>query len=374
MPNENQEQSEIQPVEVTTADGTIDPAASADPVAPASDVTQTTPPPIEPAASLPRGKVADVDDYNTRLAKALAPADPATEQPAGEIPPAVEPLDPDAPASPVASIDGRAPVIEPSKKEFRPRLSGLDARTQEAILLVKDLKDQGQDITLSEGERRIALKYGEPAQSVAPEVVPPAAALPTSEGIEAQIRGLKADRKAASSNIDTEKMDEITNQIEDLTIQLFDARANEKEANNRAESDFSLAVEDSRARTVQVYPVAADQSHPITAEAARIWKDLEAQANPLIFDQNAPFKVFQMAANNLGIAPGSVASAPKSSTSATPKPQAVIQSAVRRPNPVPVASGAEHTTNGPTAPVIFGKSRSPHEYNLKLKAAGLSGV
>ena len=324
---------------------------------------------------MPRRKVADVNDYQKRLDAALAPALATPEPAAGEIPPIVEDAEPAIPV-PVAPVEEQAP--EPAKpKEFRPRLSGLDARTQEAIILAKDLKDQGQNISLAEAERRIGIKYGE-TESSAP--VEDAAPVRTVADVQAEIDAKTIEADEAADGLDVKRALALQREAVALEREIARIEAAQSAQNSKAETDFARAVEASRARTVEVYAVASDPAHQVHTVADRIWADLEATGNPLVFDQNAPFKVYQMAFNELGIAPGkAVTAAPavpvKSLTSATPKPQSVIQSAVRRPNPaVPVASGGDRTTNGPTPTVTFGKSRSPHEYGQKLKSLGLSGV
>ena len=144
MPEDQGEQPEIPN---NTGSG---PEGEAIPAAPADDQTTTTP----PVAETKRSKVVGVDDYLKRLEEAKAPA-PAEEPKQGE--PAEEPNEPveaaentdlEEPGTEDQPPEGEITPAEP-KKEFRPRLSSLDERQQEAILLVKTLKEKGEGISLS---------------------------------------------------------------------------------------------------------------------------------------------------------------------------------------------------------------------------------
>ena len=239
------------------------------------------------------------------------------------------------------------------------RLSDLDAHTQEAILLVKQKAKEGEILSLSEAEARVNAKYGVKADS---ETLSsdPAPAAPTPDALKAQIDALKADRRKAAEDMDTLKLTELSEQIEDLQLQYIDARETAKAADLTAEQEFQHQVTESRSKRDRVYPAAADSANPIHSEAEKIWNAMQEQGNPLVFDADAPFKVYQMAANNLGIAPSSS----KSSPAPTPRPQAVQQSAVRRQtSQSPVASGGDRTSQPTTASTLQnGKPRSVFEY------------
>lgn len=319
--------------------------------------------------------VAAMDDYMMRLQEALAPApegEAATDDTqAGVNPPAPEgsdapPAEDASQANPPAPEAGNdtPPASEDDtaqgKREFRPRLSSLDDRQKEAILLVKELKEKGESLSLAEAEARVNAKYGITSDSEKQtEAAQPA---PTPDDLKAQIDQLKADRRKAAEDMDTLKLAELSEQIEDLQLQFLEAREAAKAADLTAEQQFQQQVADSRAKRDSVYPAAAEPNHAIHAEAERIWTAMQDQQNPLIFDADAPFKVYQMAANALGIAPSS--SSTKSSPAPTPRPQAVQQSAVRRPTQQsPVASGGDRTSQPTTAsPLQNGKPRSVFEY------------
>ena len=66
---------------------------------------------------------------------------------------------------------------------------------------------------------------------------------------------------------------------------------------------FKAEVEKSRQKTIEYFPDAGQENHPIHAKAAEMWKTLEKQNSPLINDSSAPFLVYSIAAAELGIKP-----------------------------------------------------------------------
>jgi len=386
MPENLGPQPEIPANAVPTADGTS-------PEAPASDNSTTTTPPVQPQQRL--SKVAGVEDYERELSQALAPA-PAVEEaepgtPAEQPPADSVPDGPEADAEP--PVETPAATDQPPKKEFRPRLNGIkDPQTQEAILLVSSLAAEGKPITLAEAERRIALKYGAelPAaageQPAAPAETPEEYAKRTPEEIareaaslKEQIASLKEQRKQAIRDLDPDKQIEIEDKIDLLRDEHAILESQTQKAELTAQQEFDRKVDESHQQAAGIYPVMVDENHAIHAKATEIWANLEKTRNPLIHDENAPLRVYQMAANDLGIAPSDPGTVPAQtlspkagakppSTPATPKPQAVPVSAVRRPTPgVNLPSGSSATTqNGPPADPL-GKISTVHDYDKALE-------
>jgi hypothetical protein len=79
------------------------------------------------------------------------------------------------------------------------------------------------------------------------------------------------------------------------------APENDKEAQQKAE--FSKAVEQSKAEVLRIYPDAGVDESPLRKKIIEIADRMEAQGNPLVHQADAPLKVAQMAANELGIPP-----------------------------------------------------------------------
>lgn len=76
---------------------------------------------------------------------------------------------------------------------------------------------------------------------------------------------------------------------------------NNKEAEQKAE--FTKAVEQSKAEMLRIYPDAGIDGSPLSKKITEIAEHMEAQHNPLVYQADAPLKIAQMAANELGIAP-----------------------------------------------------------------------
>ena len=365
MSHENQEQSEIPNTPTAEETPAISPETPVE--APASDTPSTTP--AEPLESGRR--VTDMSDYNKLLEAAQAPApivpEGTTEAPAGETPAETTEATTDE-TTPDPEDQTPAENEEPqTRKEFRPRLSSLDARAQEAILLAKELKEQGKEISLGEAERRVNAKYGITGSETQPQDQTPPAPVRTVADIDAEIAAKEAEAEKHADELDMKTARKLDREITALELEKLQLRsAQETEAKNRLSQEgqaFKQQVEQSRQKTTEIYPVAADKNHAIHAKATEIWNAMEASENPLIFDANAPLRVYQMAANELGIAPGSTKSPSKSPVSVTPKPQSVQQTAARRPNQQsPVASPGDRTTQPGTTPEQPVSFKNAHEY------------
>ena len=79
------------------------------------------------------------------------------------------------------------------------------------------------------------------------------------------------------------------------------APENDKEAQQKAE--FSKAVEQSKAEVLRIYPEAGVNGSELSKKIIEIADRMEAQGNPLVHKADAPLKIAQMAANELGVPP-----------------------------------------------------------------------
>lgn len=344
---------------VPTADGT--PAG-----APASDATQTITPPAEER----QASGAAVDEYEQELRDALSVVDPEEappvvtpeQQPEAQAPEAAAGTTPETP--PEESPSGeQPPQQEPEKRDVRVRLNTLDARQQEAVLLVKAEAEAGRKISLAEAERRVNIKYdGEPT----PEASTPKPDAPkprTVEEIEADISAADKEWRAAKKAIDPDAELAAWDKMQAFNAELSSVKHAQESAKaeqaQRAEREFEAAVDAADAEASQMYPQKDDPNHAINAKAQEIWGRMLATNNPITSDPRAAVTVYQMAANELGIPPAGAnrtapaitppATTPHSSTPAPQRPQAVQQTAVRRPTAASPAPGSARTSQpGPT--------------------------
>ncbi len=108
------------------------------------------------------------------------------------------------------------------------------------------------------------------------------------------------------------------------------AQARQNEVNQ-----FNQRSLDSQNKAVELYPDVSQGDSPLVAEMLRLDKILKDSGNELYHSADKPLKLTQMAANNLGIAPGV-----KPPPAASPKPVAP-----RRPAQPPFANGGARTTS-----------------------------
>ena len=366
----------------TTADGT-----SHNEAAPASEhvnqqPTTTDKSTTSAAAPVRDAKVVAVDDYESQLAAALEVSEESAqeESAAGETTQeaATEEATSEEESTQAEETQaGNEQQVAKDKGEFRPRLSKLDERAQEAILLVKQLADAGEKISLGEAERRVNAKYGDTQTEESAEKAKTAdneATIRTPEQIREEIKAQKDARRTAIKDLDPDKQLEAEDQIDALESELQKTEAQYQAKAQTEEERFYEEVETARARMLDVYPVAKDEAHAIHAKAAEIFKAMEETGNPLVFDSQAPLKVYQMAANELGIAPGrTTATAKKSPTPATSatRPRAVEQSAVVKTTAFSPASGAARTNQTGTIPGIdIAKVRTAADYESLVESIG----
>ncbi len=368
---EDQGEPEIPATVVETADVIPEAEPVSTPPEPAPEQPTVTPPPpaAEPAAG---PKVASVSDYERRLAEVTSgapveepkPGTPATEPepaPAATAPPAEPPVE-------------SAPPVEPQKPaEFRPRLNSLPVEEREAISLRKDLKEKGQDVPLAECLARVKAKYAGPPAAAAPDL----AATParTAEAVQAEIADTENARREAIRALDPDAQFEAEDKIRALQGEAQELQARQQQEQVSQQSAFEAAVSESHALTARIYPAYAMANHAIHAEADRIYSALEKTGNPLVTQSDCPFRVYQMAANELGIPPfdpgtqppAAPPTAPKSPALATPKPQPVQRTAVVRPPTAvaPAPASARTTPPGPPKPA-FGKIRTTADYEAAV--------
>jgi hypothetical protein len=360
-----------------------------EPAAPQAPITPESAPTAPAATEQPTThspKVADVDGYKAKREAALKPLEPKQEQPgepAAPVEPPAEPADPQSPEPPADPTLDPAPDADATPKEFRPRLGSLPEDEKEAIALRKTLKDQGKDVPLDECLKRVRAKYEVPTDG---QQIPgePAAPVRTAEDVVADITAKEAEADQAAADLDLATVNRINREIRALEREQQQIERQQAEAAQRQQqtqlSAFEQEVQAAEAAVVQQYPAAADPNHAIHAEAERIFALLEKTGNPKAKEADSSLWVYQQAANKLGMLPVDPDSQPtparaagtKPSTSATPKPQPVIQTAVSgRPAQPSLAPGSARTsTPGQPDPILV-KPSTRHEYEQKLAKLGI---
>jgi hypothetical protein len=123
--------------------------------------------------------------------------------------------------------------------------------------------------------------------------------------IDAQIAELKEKRKAAIKEFDADLQIEIEDQLDALKDQKSNLALKQQERAITEEQRFYAEADHFAKEAVALYPDSANPNSALAKEMARIDADLIATDNPLIYDPKKAFRVAQMAANNLAIAPRS---------------------------------------------------------------------
>ena len=368
------------------SDGSTTNPTAGEPAAPQAPVTP------DPASTAPAAteqptthspKVADVDGYKARREAALKPLEPKPAEQGEPAEPVVDPA-PDAtldtPAPPEdPQPDPDAPVADPDKPktEFRPRLGNLPEDEKEAIALRKTLKDQGKEVPLDECLKRVRAKY-EVTEAQPQE---PAAPVRTVADVAADIAAREAEADQAANDLDLATVNRLNREIRALEKESQQIERQQAEQSQRQEqtqlSELEREVQAAEQAVVQQYPAATDPNHAIHAEAERIFALLEKTGNPKAKEAGASLWVYQQAANKLGILPADPDSPaatrqPKPSTSATPKPQPVIQTAVPgRPAQPSLAPGGLRNTQPGQPDLTLVKPSTRHEYEQKLAKLGI---
>jgi len=123
--------------------------------------------------------------------------------------------------------------------------------------------------------------------------------------IETQIAELKEKRKNAIKEFDADLQIEIEDQLDALKDQKSELALKQQERAITEEQSFYADADRYAKEAVALYPDSANPNSALAKEMARIDADLIASDNPLIYDPKKAFRVAQMAANNLAIAPRS---------------------------------------------------------------------
>lgn len=341
------------------------------------------------AAPQPRdSRAVDVESYERMKREALSPAKTPAEPAEAQAP--VEPAAEETPAIPAeepAEEIEELPVVE-GKAPDRVRLGRLkdDGEKKRINNAVQVAADEG--ITFTEAWRR--LNGDVPPAGVTGGANPPAPeepakpALRSRAEIDGEIKAKKEEKRKAASDLDTVKMLDLDDEIDGLKTELTQVERAEQEAVIAQQSTFERESDASAAEAVKYYPDSKTEGTALRNKIVEIADRLEATKNPLINQPDAPLRVAQMAANELGIAPadpskpkgnrGTEAPPTKLSSSTATKPALVNQQAVGRPTQPAAApaSGAARTTHGNgQATVAIGPIRSVADYEAAKEKLGV---
>jgi hypothetical protein len=185
----------------------------------------------------------------------------------------------------------------------------------------------------------------------------PAQQLPNLTEIENQLDAKATQKAEAIKALEFDKAAQLELEIAKLQKEF---RKAEKLAERQEEAEKVARQESmnsAKQKAVDFYPDTASKDSALTKKMYEIFDVLQDTGNPLISDPNMPFKLAQMAANELGIAPRNP-KAPKASPAPAPaKAPAPSPSAARRSPTIQPASGnaRTNTPQQPTASDVLSK-------------------
>lgn len=327
----------------------VEPAPQAAPVITPQDVT--------PPGS--GESVSDIEKYQAeRLAFLANPdepeAEPVVTPPVEATPPPAEtPLE-EGEIEVETEPTGETP---PEGKPPRYRFTPTDGVEAVAFKMVAEAKKAGKTLSMKDA---IAQTESLPAfKEAAARATQPA---PTLPGPEADYDQVIAYLKTAQPTTQEEASNLIalcrskrkTAMAQDLNMEaaaefddiLIDLNAHQGAITNRQAqarqgqiNEFNNRSVASQQQAVDLYPDVTRGDSALVAEMLRLDKVLKDSGNELYHSADKPLKLTQMAANNLGIAPG----AKPAPAAASPKPVAP-----KRPVQPPFANGGARTTSAPT--------------------------
>lgn len=148
--------------------------------------------------------------------------------------------------------------------------------------------------------------------------------------IEAKITERGKAKADAIRALEFDKAADLELEIQSLSTELRRSERRAAEESVKAQAEYSQRVNEAKSKAVKFYPDASDKNSPLVAKMNEIYESLKDTQNPLISDPDLPWRLTQMAANAIGMAPNSSRPAPSSSVARQTKP--------------PIASGNARTT------------------------------
>jgi hypothetical protein len=155
--------------------------------------------------------------------------------------------------------------------------------------------------------------------------------------VRSRIDALRQAKAEAYETLEFAEVARLDLEIDTLRDALDEIKEQEIRKEQLLEMEFNQAVEHSQNKAVSIYPDTTKADSPLVKRMLEIDRQMKDDGNPLYFSPDKPFKLAQMAANDIGIAPRN----PKSA--ATPA-RPMVKSRTVQP-----ASGNARTT-APTSP------------------------
>lgn len=209
-----------------------------------------------------------------------------------------EPEEEEEETAPTEEPEGEEP---PASKAGRFRIRTDDPVEAEALELRKRHPDWSLDTCLSKAKDILGVAEApsdDPDDSTEPE-----GERRTVADAKQELKDLRAKRAQALRDVELDEAADLDLKIDALVDEMDDLRTSEAEHHRQQEEAFTASVRKSESKAVNYYPDVTKAESPLVLEMQRIDQQLKATDNPLFSDPDKPFKLAQMAANTLGIAP-----------------------------------------------------------------------
>lgn len=261
-----------------------------------------------------------------------------------------------------------AEAEEPKGDKQRNRVRVRPERIGDRDFAIVELADR-EGISLKEAEARL---YGEAAATEGKEGDEQQPGKePTVSDLETQIESLRKEKKQAAQNLDSERVEDLRDQIDEAREKLSELKAKTESRQSQQAQSQAAAEAASKAQAVKFFPDAAKADtalfRAIAADVARL-----ENSNPAFFrDPEWAETLAAKHAARLGIAPAIAPAKPappaaaKPVAKATPAP-AAAPAKPARPVPSPASGSAQASVVRPSQP-------SAADITAKLAAAKASG-
>lgn len=307
-------------------------------VAPKPKATQEATPAEQPAATpgAEEGTAPEAASVEATPEAEQPVERPAEDTPADETQPTTEEPAPEAVES---EYEADGPVRPIASKNAKISLPEQDEVGRLAISFQK----RNRDWTLEQAFEAARKQLGINTQEAKADA-PTKPALPeTVEDVDSKLNELDEAHEKALTDVRFEDAAKLQRQIRQLERHRLSLERQAEVSRVQQEAQYHKAFDNSHAKAVELYPVAADKNSALGKRMLEIESALKANGDPLYHSPDKPLRVAQMAAAELNIAPKRAGQAPAQKAAAAPAQQAQPKKGV-------VTSGASRTTPPATNP------------------------
>lgn len=226
-----------------------------------------------------------------------------------------------------APVEAPQPEVEEKADALpeRIRVGGWNEEERKAL----QIRARNPDLTLAQAMEMVKKNESEPGKQ---KLESPASYLDKiEEAIKSKAEAFKA--------LEFDKAAEIEIQVAKLQREMRDAERQAQKEEIAQEESRQVAVEEAKSKSVKYYPDSANQNSALVTKMNEIFTAMKETQNPLLSDAQLPWKLTQMAANELGIAPKANGTATKALASSPVKQRSALTPAsgnARTSTPTPL--------------------------------------